>query len=154
MRHPWAIPVALTGAVLGAGAYVAVRDAVRTEHPMRIVLWFPLVSVPMSIPGVLIEGPVVPHGWDWAWLGLVALSAQFGQVFLTRGLSRVPAGRATLANPLTTAFGALLGWVAFQEPLGWSTLAGGAALVTAILLASSGRSTTVQDVPVAPVSPA
>jgi drug/metabolite transporter (DMT)-like permease len=67
---------------------------------------------------------------------------QLGQLFLTRGLARVPAGRATLANPLTIAFGAILGWLAFSEPIGMWTLAGGAAIVAAVLLAGGGKSPT------------
>ncbi|MCL4806592.1 MAG: DMT family transporter [Thermoanaerobaculia bacterium] len=69
----------------------------------------------------------------------MAAAGQLGQLFLTRGLARVPAGRATLANPLTIAFGAVLGWIAFGEPLTLATLAGGAAIVAAVLLAGGGR---------------
>lgn len=131
--------VGLTGAVLSAAAYVTVRDASRTEHEETIVLWFPLTSVPLALTGTLVEGPVVPTPADWGWLVFIAAAGQLGQLFLTRGLARVPAGRATLANPLTIAFGAVLGWIAFGEPLTLATLAGGAAIVAAVLLAGGGR---------------
>lgn len=131
--------VGLLGAFLSAAAYVTVRDAARTEHEETIVLWFPLTSVPLAAIGTLAEGPVVPTPADWGWLLFIAAAGQLGQLFLTRGLARVPAGRATLANPLTIAFGAVLGWVAFGEPLGLATLAGGAAIVAAVLLAGSAR---------------
>lgn len=131
--------VGLLGALLSAAAYVTVRDASRTEHEETIVLWFPLTSVPLAAIGTLVEGPVVPTPADWGWLVFIAAAGQLGQLFLTRGLARVPAGRATLANPLTIAFGAVLGWIAFGEPIGLATLAGGAAIVAAVLLAGSGR---------------
>lgn len=131
--------VGLLGALLSAAAYVTVRDASRTEHEETIVLWFPLTSVPLALVGTLVEGPVVPTPADWGWLVFIAAAGQLGQLFLTRGLARVPAGRATLANPLTIAFGAVLGWIAFGEPLGLATLAGGAAIVAAVLLAGGGR---------------
>lgn len=131
--------VGLLGALLSAAAYVTVRDASRTEHEETIVLWFPLTSVPLAAVGTLVEGPVVPTPADWGWLVFIAAAGQLGQLFLTRGLARVPAGRATLANPLTIAFGAVLGWLAFDEPLGAATLAGGAAIVAAVLLAGSGK---------------
>ncbi len=130
--------VGLTGALLSAAAYVTVRDASRTEHEETIVLWFPLTSIPLAAVGTLVEGPVAPTPSDWGWLVFIAAAGQLGQLFLTRGLARVPAGRATLANPLTIAFGAVLGWIAFGEPLGLATLAGGAAIVAAVLLAGSG----------------
>jgi drug/metabolite transporter (DMT)-like permease len=131
--------VGLLGALLSAAAYVTVRDASRTEHEETIVLWFPLTSVPLAAIGTLVEGPVVPTPADWGWLVFIAAAGQLGQLFLTRGLARVPAGRATLANPLTIAFGAVLGWIAFGEPIGLATLAGGAAIVAAVLLAGGGR---------------
>jgi drug/metabolite transporter (DMT)-like permease len=133
------VVVGLFGAFLSAAAYVTVRDASRTEHEETIVLWFPLTSVPLAAAGTLLEGPVLPTPADWGWLAFIAAAGQLGQLFLTRGLARVPAGRATLANPLTIAFGAVLGWIAFGEPLGLATLAGGAAIVAAVLLAGGGR---------------
>lgn len=136
----WGVLIALSGAILSAGAYVAVRDASRTEHPMALVFWFPAVSVVLALPGTAAAGPVWPTGAEWLGLVFVALAGQLGQVFLTRGLYRVPAGRATLANPLTTLFGAFLGWAVFDERLGWPTAAGGLLLVAAVLLAGSGRS--------------
>jgi drug/metabolite transporter (DMT)-like permease len=129
--------VGLLGALLAAGAYVAVRHASRTEREETIVLWFPLTSVPLAAVGTAAAGPVWPSPPEWVWLVLVAAAGQVGQLFLTRGLARVPAGRATLANPLTIAFGALLGWLAFSEPLGFRVAAGGAAIVAAVLLAGS-----------------
>ncbi len=135
VSSPLAPFIGLCGALMSGGAYVAVRDASRTDHAMTIVLWFPLMSIPMAIPGILLEGPVMPHGSQWGWLIFVALTGQAGQVYLTRGLSKVPAARATLANPLTVVFGAILGWVAFGETLGWNTLTGGLALTAAVLLA-------------------
>ena len=131
--------VGLLGALLSAAAYVAVRHASRTEHEETIVLWFPLTSVPLAAVGTWVTGPVWPTPAEWGWLLLVAAAGQVGQLFLTRGLARVPAGRATLANPLTIAFGALLGWLMFQEPMGWREAAGGAAIVAAVLLAGSGK---------------
>lgn len=133
----WGVLVALSGAILSAGAYVAVRDASRTEHPMALVFWFPAVSVVLALPGTAVAGPVWPTAAEWVGLVFVALAGQLGQVFLTRGLYRVPAGRATLANPLTTLFGAFLGWAVFDERLGWTTLAGGLLLVAAVLLAGT-----------------
>lgn len=129
--------VGLLGAVLSAGAYVAVRHASRTEHEETIVLWFPLTSIPFAAVGTFSAGPVWPTGAEWLWLLFVAAAGQIGQLFLTRGLARVPAGRATLANPLTIVFGAFLGWFAFAEPLGLREVAGGGAIIAAVLLAGS-----------------
>jgi drug/metabolite transporter (DMT)-like permease len=144
------VVVGLLGAVLSAAAYVTVRDASRTEHEETIVLWFPLTSIPLAAVGTLVEGPAPPTPVEWGWLVFIAAAGQLGQLFLTRGLARVPAGRATLANPLTIAFGVVLGWVAFGEPVGPAMLVGGAAIVAAVLLAGSGRERDGAKPPAAP----
>jgi drug/metabolite transporter (DMT)-like permease len=131
--------VGLLGAVLAAGAYVAVRQASRTEQESTIVFWFSLTMVPFSALGTIVAGPVWPSPSEWGWLLLVGATGQGGQFYLTRGLARVPAGRATLANSLTIAFGALLGWIVFQEPIGLREVAGGLAIIAAVLLAGSGK---------------
>jgi hypothetical protein len=59
--------IAITGALLTSIAYVTVRSLAEHENPMVIVFYFPLVSLPMSLPLVVVN-PVLPSGSDWAWL--------------------------------------------------------------------------------------
>src|SRR5258706_14857512 len=44
------VTCALVGATFSAFAYVTVRQLARTEHPLVIVLYFPLVATPLAIP--------------------------------------------------------------------------------------------------------
>ncbi len=120
---PLAVAAALGGAALTAVAYVGVRELSRTEHPLLIVLWFPLVAAPASVPGTIAYG-VWPRGHEWLLLAGVGLFAQLGQVWLTRGLALETAGRATAASYLQIAFAALWGWLLFAEMPGSWTLAG------------------------------
>lgn len=120
---PVAVAAALGGAALTAVAYVGVRELSRTEHPLLIVLWFPLVAAPASLPGTIAHG-VWPRGHEWLLLAGVGLFAQLGQVWLTRGLALETAGRATAASYLQIAFAAVWGWLLFAELPGPWTLAG------------------------------
>ncbi len=140
----WAL-VGLTGAVLAGSAYAHVRALSRTEHPLRIVLWFQLISAVLSLPGFVVAGPVLPRGAEWLTLAGVGIAGQCGQMLLTEGLRRVPAARATLANPLVVVFGALLGWLAFGEGLDWGDAAGTVLLVAGLLLAGTGLSQAVRS---------
>jgi drug/metabolite transporter (DMT)-like permease len=54
--HPLGVAAALGGALLTAVAYVGGAELARTEHPLVIVLWFPLVSLPASLPATLASG--------------------------------------------------------------------------------------------------
>lgn len=110
----FAVGVALAGAFFSACAYVIVRRLAVREHPLVIVFYFPLVTVPASLPVVLPEW-VWPRGLDWLWLAGVGILAQLGQVALTHGMRHEPAGRATALSYLQVAFAALWGLVLFGE---------------------------------------
>ena len=69
---------ALGGALFTALAYVCVRRLSTKEHPLVIILYFPLVSVPLTLPMVIRDG-VWPFGLDWAWLLGVGVLSQLGQ---------------------------------------------------------------------------
>ena len=101
------IPVllGLAGALCTALAYVCVRRLSVTEHPLVIIFYFPLVSIPISLPGVIQQG-VVPSGLDWLWLLAVGVllppprlanwplappsSTAFRHVFITVHRFRLP----------------------------------------------------------------
>jgi drug/metabolite transporter (DMT)-like permease len=118
-----AVAVAVGGAVFVAIAYVGVRQLSRTEHPSVIVLWFPLVAAPASLPATLQSG-VWPIGHEWLALAGVAVFAQLGQIWITRGLGLVPAGRATAMSYVQIVFAALWGLLIFGEVPGLATLLG------------------------------
>lgn len=133
---PVAVAVALIGAVFSAAAYVTVRQLGRTEHPLVIVFYFTLVTVPASLPGVVIAGPVLPQGIEWLALLGVGLTAQAGQVYLTRGLQIEPAGRATAVGYLQIVFAGVWGAAFFAEyPDGWAVAGALLVLVSTLSLA-------------------
>jgi len=132
----WVV-VGLLGAVAAGSAYTEVRALSRGEHPLTIVLWFQMTMIFLSLPGTFVSGAVLPRGADWLWLAGVGLFGQAGQVFLTEGLRRTPAGRASLANPLVILFGAAIGWLLFHENLDWGDLLGAALLVFGLIFSGS-----------------
>lgn len=134
---PWEFAfVALLGAMLSAIAYVTVRRLGRTEDPLVVVFWFPLVTVPMTAPFALPQW-TWPTWQEWLLLLGIGASTQIAQVELTRGLAKEAAGRATAVGYLQVAFATLFGAVVFGAlPDAWSW-AGMATIV--VSLAAAGR---------------
>jgi drug/metabolite transporter (DMT)-like permease len=132
------VAIALLGAILSSIAYVTVRKLSQTEHPLVIVFYFPLVStfgvLPLAAPTAI--WPTWPE-----WIMLVAgvgLTAQAGQVFLTKGLQLEPAGRAMTMSYLQIPFAALWGLLFLSEYPDVFTFAGAAlVLIGAIVLSRS-----------------
>lgn len=134
------VAIAVIGALLSALAYVTVRALARSEHPLVIVLYFPLVAIPLSLPPTLLD-PVLPTPGELLWLAGVGLFTQIGQIALTHGLARLPAARATALSYIQVAFAALWGWWLFGETLdGWTSLGAGLIFAATLLsLRPSGR---------------
>jgi drug/metabolite transporter (DMT)-like permease len=131
VQDPSYIAVAVAGAVFSAGAYVMVRR-LRQEAPLVILFYFAVTSVLASLPAV-IGNFVMPHGTDWLMLAGVGISTHLGQLFMTNGLQRERAGKATAVGYLQIVFAAIWGSLAFGEfPDRW-TVAGALLIVSSTL---------------------
>ena len=84
--------VGVAGAFCTAIAYVCVRRLSRTETSTVIIFYFPLISIPVTLPGVLSRGScqqVKTGSGCWGW----GLLTQMGQIWVTEGLRLMPADR-------------------------------------------------------------
>ncbi len=136
---PLGVLLAVAGAALTALAYVSVRELGRTEHPLVIMLYFPLTSLPLCLPFVALD-PVLPQGGEWLWLLGVGLFTQLGQMGVTWGLVRLPVAPATALGYAQVPFAALWGWLWFGEALPPATALGAALVLAATLLTLPARS--------------
>lgn len=124
---PAGVVAALGSVTCSSLAYVTVRKLTRTEHPLVIVFYFPLVATPLALPWA-ITSFVTPQLIDWLLLAGIGVATQVGQVCLTRGLALERAGRATTVGYLQVAFA--MGWqvLVFGDlPTRWTL--GGAGLI-------------------------
>ena len=123
-----AAAIALLGAVLSAGAYVAVRKLGSTEDPLVIIFYFAALSSLGAIPFTAAAGPVMPTPLEWLALAGIGVVTQLGQVFMTKGLRLEAAGRAMAVGYMQIVFAAAWGMIFFAEfPDAWG--AAGALLI-------------------------
>jgi len=128
----------LACAMLSASAYTTVRLMNREgEHPMMIVLCFPLISVPLA--GILAFAPggggfVMPIGWDWWWLLVIGVATQGGQVCLTYALRTLTAARATQIGYVGVIFAMALGTAMGDGLPGWPQWIGASIVFTSLVV--------------------
>jgi drug/metabolite transporter (DMT)-like permease len=131
---PVAVGVALSGAILAAGAYVTARRLTRTHDPMVIVFAFAVVMLAGSLPAT-IPVFVLPQGREWVFLLVMALASYAGQVFVTRALQTEKAGRVMAVGYLQIVFAAVWGLVLFREiPDLWTATGAGVIIASTFLL--------------------
>ncbi len=131
--------IALGGALLTALAYVSVRKLSETEHPLVIVYYFPLVSIPICLPLLSINA-VMPSGVEWIWLLGVGIFTQLGQIWITEGLSILPAGHASSINYCQVLFASIWGIILFNEPISRNIIIGAILILSSTLLSISSNS--------------
>jgi drug/metabolite transporter (DMT)-like permease len=148
---PVGLAFGLAAASGSAIAYVTVRQLARTEHPLVIVFYFPLIATPLAIPWAVADW-VTPRPIDWLLLVAIGLTTQVGQVFLTMGLSLERAGRATSVGYLQVIFAMIWQSLLFDDPLTFGTFAGAALIIGGTLaVASAGKGAPANPPPTSTV---
>lgn len=148
VADPTGAMIALASATLSSIAYVTVRQLSKTEHPLVIVFYFPLVATPLAIPWAAYH-LVMPTAREWALLLAIGVATQVGQVFLTMGLSIERAGRATSVGYIQICFAILWQLAFFHQAPALGTLAGAALIIGGTVAVSA---TARRDAP-APRTP-
>lgn len=118
-----AVLLAVAGALLTALAYVSVRALGRSEHPLVVIFYFPLVGLVLTLP-LVAANPILPTGPELVALVGVGLFTQLGQLGLTKGLMGLPAARATALSYVQVPLASLWGlWFFHDRPSPDSLLA-------------------------------
>jgi len=110
-----AVAVGVVGAIFSAVAYVVIRRLGSTEHHMVVVLYFPLITGPASLPILAVEGLVLPQGFEWLLLLGIGVAAQLGQIEITKGFKLETAGRASSVTYLQIVLAYTWGVLLFGE---------------------------------------
>ena len=133
--------IGLMGAFLAGLAKVTIRRMSRTEPAVRIVFWFGVFATLIS---------AVPLLWTWQtpeprallWLLAMGGCATAAQLLLTRAYALAPAGQIGPFTYVSVVFGALYGWLFWNEHLDMPTLMGMLLVVLAgVLTTRSGKPT-------------
>jgi len=135
---PWAVGVALLGACFSSIAYVIVRQLRKTDDPLVVVFFFPLVAVPVCLPA-LIPVAVWPRGEQWLYLLGVGVFTQLAQVQMTKGLHAERAGRAMAMSYVQILFASAWGVLLFAETPHWLAGLGALVIFSATLIVVRGR---------------
>jgi drug/metabolite transporter (DMT)-like permease len=118
----WPGLVGVAGGLASGLAYMTVRMLGRSERPITVVMAFPVIAGPLSLPFAL---PV------WVWPNLLETAAMVGAAFAAAG------GQLLMTIGLQGArfvFAAALAWFCFDEPLVWTTAAGAVAIFAGVAL--------------------
>ena len=119
--------IGVLGALVSGLSYNAIRKLRGREHPLVIVFYFPLISLPIAAVACLFNWRT-PQGTDWLWLLACGIFTQGAQVTMTRAYQLERLSRVAPLNYLGMFYALALGYLFFGEAFG-PLAYGGMALV-------------------------
>ena len=115
--------IGVVGALVSGLSYNAIRKLRGREHPLVIVFYFPLISLPIAAVACLFDWQT-PHGTDWLWLLACGAFTQGAQLTMTRAYQLERLSRVAPLNYLGMFYALGLGYLFFAETFGPLAYAG------------------------------
>lgn len=113
----------VTAAFLAGVAYTLVRKLRHDDHPLVIVLYFPLVTVPIVGTYSLLHW-VAPTPIEWLLLLWVGATVTVAQILMTLAYQLEPPSRVSVYNYFGTLYAAAIGPLVFGESLTLTVVCG------------------------------
>lgn len=120
---PWHLLFGLATSLVMGLAYNSVRKLGETEHPLVIVFYFPLISVPVAAVWSVFNW-VQPQGIEWLYLLLIGITSQTAQYFMTRSYLLAETGTVSIVNFTGIIYAIVLGFIIFGESFNLMTYFG------------------------------
>ncbi len=120
---PLYLVIGLAAGLFAGIAYNMIRKLGITENSMVIILYFPLVTIPVTGPYVLTHF-VLPIGMDWLVLLFIGLTTQFAQFYLTRAFQIEEVSKIASIKYVEIVYALILGFFIFEETYEWSSYVG------------------------------
>lgn len=128
----------ILAALCGAAAALVIWSLSTTEPPARQMFYFSLFAFLLS---------AIPQPWIWHWPNLtqmmqimfVAAFTLSGQYFYAKAFSAAPADKVNTWSYMTIVFAAIIGFIAWNEPILALTIVGAVLVVGGAYLATRER---------------
>ena len=130
---PFYLALGILSAFCSGMAYNLVRNLRGREHPLTVVLHFQLVGAVVGLISLFFDWKT-PEGWDWAYIFLIGVFSQLGQIFLTNALQRERIAGVAIINYTGLVYALSVGWIVFGESQGIMALGGMLLVVAGVLM--------------------
>lgn len=127
------LTIGICSAIFTGLAYNFVRKLKTTEHPLVIIFYFPLVTLPLASVATYFNW-VTPVGWDWGMLLLVGLLTQIAQYYMTRSYQIEELSKVSVINYLGMLNALAFGFIIFGETYEWLSYIGMGLVVLGVVL--------------------
>lgn len=114
-------------------AFNCIRKLNTTEHPLVIIFYFPLVTLPISGVWTFFNWEK-PVGIDWFILLMVGILTQIAQYFMTRSFQTEEISKVASLRYLGIIYALIFGYLFFDENFGLMVYVGMALTILGVVL--------------------
>ena len=111
---PLSAGMGLISSLASGVAYNMIRKLKTSEHPLVIVFYFPLVTLPIASIIMMFDW-VTPQGWDWLILLWVGFCTQNAQYFMTKAYQTGNLSRVSSLSYMGVLYALIFGFFLFGE---------------------------------------
>lgn len=123
----------IISALFSGFTYNLIRKMGTSEHPLVIVFYFPLVTLPAT--GIYCYFFWVnPIGMEWLLLILIGVMTQFAQYFMTMAYQNEELSKVAPLKYFGVLYAIILGYVFFGETFNWLTYTGMIMVIVGVIL--------------------
>ncbi len=115
--------IGVVAAFFAGMAYNIIRRLKTSEHPLVIIFYFPLVTMPLT-GGYSAFDWVQPSGIAWLYLLAVGVLTQIAQYYMTRAYQEEELNKVASVSYAGIFYALIFGWVIFGENFNFQTYLG------------------------------
>jgi drug/metabolite transporter (DMT)-like permease len=108
------LAIAVLAAFFSACAYSLIRASRGKDHPLVVVFYYPLVSIPIVLPFAIFSWQW-PALFEWPIIVIIGIFTQIAQYYMTLAYQQAAASNISNMNYLGIIYAAVIGYLAFGE---------------------------------------
>ncbi len=116
--------IGISSALASGMAYNSIRKLKLSEHPLVIIFYFPLITIPITSIYLLFTGWTTPNLIELAVLIAIGVATQFAQYFMTKAYQLEDLSKVSSVQYLGIVFALLFGYLFFNEAYTLKSFAG------------------------------
>lgn len=130
------IGLGILSAVLSGVAYISIMKLRNSDQPITIVLYFPMVAIPLMTVLCILWEFTMPNGIEWLLLIVIGIFTQFAQITLTKALHQGSASQIIPFQYLGAIYAFFIGSFLFMESLSTDLLLGMLCILVGVVVNS------------------
>lgn len=130
---PRLMVIGVVAAVFAGLAYNFIRKLKQSEHPLVIVFYFPLVTIPVTAIFSIFNW-AQPIGWEWGALLMIGIFTQIAQYFMTKAYQAEELSKISSLKYIGIIYALGFGWVFFKETYNLLTFIGMLIVMVGVVL--------------------